>query len=143
MNTQEKQQQLQGNYLNWNAGDIFEANFMFPSMFFKDEATMRSLTDEEYSEFFSKILADLNLTDYEKRALTASVKSNNRLRVTYHIEKVLTRHGVSLDDTQLSGLKSYPEDEVMNHFDHVVYQVVDKEDFENCDEVVSPQVEDN
>lgn len=70
----------------WDAGDIFAANFMFPTDHFKSNEELEALSEEDFSKLSVGILETIQpLSGDEKQMLTASVKTGNRLRVYYQI----------------------------------------------------------
>lgn len=90
-----------GKSLEWNTGDIFEANLMFPTKHFEDQKQLENLTDEEFSGKMIGLLEPCQpLSNKEQQILVSSIKTGNRLRVYYHVMAVINRHIEVVNEVQ-------------------------------------------
>lgn len=109
--------------LTWEAGDIFEANLMFPTEHIKDADTLNGMSDEEFSDFSIGLLDPIQPLNTEaQKQLARSVFSSNRLRIYYHILKLLDTHLKVVDETTQQGCEG---SKLKEEFDHHNFQVVD------------------
>ncbi len=108
--------------LTWEAGDIFEANLMFPTEHVKDVSELEDMTDELFSEFSIGLLDPIQpLAKEDQKQLARSVFSANRLRIYYHILKLLDIHLQIVDETTQQGCEG---SKLREELDHHHFQIV-------------------
>ena len=111
-----KRQAMNISELNWNAGEIMEANFMFPTEHFDKLSDLTDLSDDQFNNLIIGMSEPcLPFTEIEKNVMIRSVKSHNRLRVYYHSLKILDRHLGVINDTQDVDHTDKDIDDVMGH----------------------------
>ncbi len=124
----------------WDAGDIFSANFMFPTDHFENCEELNDVSEEEFSKLSVDILETIQpLSEDEKQMLTASVKSGNRLRVYYQILTLVDKRasienevnkkgceGASMKDTYDGKLAIVDADHIINNEPNIEF-VLDTE----------------
>lgn len=104
------------NYLEWNAGSIFSANFMFPTAHFQDAEKLERQDDDSFSDFIIGLLQAVGpLTDYEQRELSKSVFKNDRLRVYYQTLLVIEKKRGVVNETETLGCEDAKLSEQLDH----------------------------
>lgn len=101
MNTKNKNGTT-ANYLTWLPEDKFIANMSVQDNK-KTFQKLLNMSDEFFSGQMANMVCNIQpLTSGETNGLIASVTSGDRIRIAYHISKVLQRHMDAVEDTHAS-----------------------------------------
>lgn len=129
-------QRTQSSQTSWGTSEKLHANLLVNDNP-KNWKKLLEASEEQISELFINILKSLpNLSDNDKHELVKTVKTNNRLRLCYHMSNIIKEYAGSISETQtqvdtkqLNSINN--SDELKEHLFEVFgsnsYQIIDKE----------------
>jgi hypothetical protein len=99
-NTNTKNNKAVSTYLTWSPADQLNAHLR--SADHKESwSFLTGLSHDAFSQYVSDILLNIQpLTLYEQKAMIASVKSSDRLRLAFHTKCLLDHYIEAMTDTQ-------------------------------------------